>query len=166
MEMERERLIEEMEKLKKDAVSAARDHVSALQLETMSDPEAFLRFLQMDPVKALEAAPAAARAWMSAGPAQKVLLLAKLMGVIAVAGGLLQGDARIQAAFISPFPLNEDVWQTFLQAMPNLHGEVPSSREAAAQQAVAFLQLQRLRLSRCRLLIVGGAPDTGKTTLL
>lgn len=166
MEIERERLVEEMEHLKKDAVAAARDQVIALQLETMTDPEAFLRFLQLDPVKAFEAAPAAASAWMAAAPAQKVLLLAKLMGLIAVAAGLLQGDAKVQAAFVSPLPLNEDVWHTLLDAIPNLHGDAPSSREAAAQKAIAFLQLQRLCLARCRLLIVGGAPDTGKTTLL
>jgi len=166
MEEQRARLAQDRERLKKEAVSVARDQVAALQMETLTDPEAFLRFIEHDPVKAFEAAPAAARAYMDAGPAQRVLLFAKLMGLVAMAGGLLAGEPKVRAAFDSPLPLREDPWQTLLAARTALSEEAPRDKEEAARRAVSLMQVQRLILARTRLLIVGGAPDVGKTTVL
>mmetsp|Transcript_31784 Transcript_31784/g.75455 ORF Transcript_31784/g.75455 Transcript_31784/m.75455 type:complete len:789 (+) Transcript_31784:90-2456(+) len=166
MEEMRSQLRDEVERLKEGAVAVARDQVSALQLETLTDPEAFLRFIQHDPVKAFEAASAAARAYLAAGPAQRVLLFAKLMGLAAMAGGLLGGDPKVNAAFDSPMPLQDDPWHVLLTAQGATHAEASAKKRQAAMQAVSCLQFQRMLLARTRLVIVGGAPDVGKTTFL
>jgi len=167
MDEEQARLAMTTEHLKREAVGVAREQVTALQLETLTDPEAFLRFIQHDPVKAFEAAPAAARAFVAAGAAQRVLLFAKLTGLVAMAGGLLRGDPKVQAAFETPLPLREeDPWQSLLATGAALPGGAPATKEQAARRAVGLLQLQRLVVARVRLLVVGGAPDVGKTTFL
>lgn len=174
MEVERKHLLQEMEEVKRSAVEVAREQVNALSLETLSDPEAFLRSLAHDPVRAFEAAPAAARAFVAASAAQRVLLFAKLMGLVAMAGGLLRGDPKVLAAFDSPFPLHEDSLycedQTLAEdLLENDNLEVPfltTCKEVAARRASGLLHMQRLQLARTRLLIAGGAPDVGKTTIL
>jgi len=174
MEAEFARRRECNEELRANAVSVARQQVMALGLETLSDPEAFLRFLQHDPIKAFEAAPAAVQAFMEAEAAQRVLLFAKLMGLVAMAGSLLRGEAKVQAAFDAPLPLKEDISiadfaQHDFEADEDVDGSAAISAcdgEASARRAVCLLQAQRLRLARTRLLVAGGAPDVGKTTLL
>lgn len=173
MEEERRRRLQEIEEVKRSAVGVARERVSSLNLETLTDPEAFLRFLAHDPVRAFEAAPAAARAYLMASAAQRVLLFAKLMGLVAMAGGLLRGDPEVKAAFDSPFPLHEEAlgWddRTFEEDLEGDQFEAPfltANREHAARRAAGLLQMQRLQLARTRLLIAGGAPDVGKTTIL
>jgi len=170
MEEERLRRAERSEDLRRDAVGVARDQVAALQLETLTDPEGFLRFLQHDPIAAFQAVPAALEAYIEAGPAQRVLLFAKLMGLAAMAGGLLRGDPKVSAAFNSPFPLQQEACLVDSDEEPEVKkvgaSHVFSSPEDAARQAVGLLAQQRLRLARTRLLIAGGAPDVGKTTIL
>ncbi|CAK0864127.1 unnamed protein product, partial [Prorocentrum cordatum] len=90
-------------------------------------------------------------------PAQRVLIFAKLLGMAAVAGGLLRGEMRTRAAFDSPFPLLESARSADLAERP---------KERAARRALDLARLQRAHLARCRLLVVAGAPDAGKTTLL
>jgi len=74
-----------------------------------------------------------------------------------VAGGLLRGEMRTRAAFDSPFPLLESARSADLAERP---------KERAARRALDLARLQRAHLARCRLLVVAGAPDAGKTTLL
>ncbi|CAE7617574.1 unnamed protein product [Symbiodinium natans] len=172
------RQAEKLEALRHTAVGCAREQVSALELETLSDPEAFLRFLAHDPVRALRATPAILKVYQNtAGPAQKVLLFAKLMGLSAMAGGLLSGDPQVCEAFEGSWP-PQNAWQNFLSfsekldvdSLPLNDGgdEVSQSRSGevqAREHALALLTLQRLHLARVQLLVTAGAPDTGKTTL-
>ncbi|CAE8605385.1 unnamed protein product, partial [Polarella glacialis] len=214
------RRAESLERMRSEALGPAREQVAALGFETLTDPEAFLRFMQHDPIRALEAAPAVVHVYTAAAaPAQRVLLFAKLMSLTALAGGLLRGDQKVVAAFESALPLAENPWVTLSSALdsgqllvPSLPFSVPDQNLAAgtdtfaaagtnsaagtklataqalrlsrpssdsaikeeqsrlqtqaAQHLVALLQLLRLNLARVRLLVLEGAPDAGKTTLL
>jgi len=82
----------------------------------------------------------------------------------------------VSAAFeCPPFLASQDEaalqwedWATeeeLLEAEDAEHVPARSPAQAAAR-AAALLRLQRLQLARTRLLIAGGAPDVGKTTLL
>ncbi|CAK0841505.1 unnamed protein product, partial [Prorocentrum cordatum] len=83
MDEERARQRTLLEGRKREAVGVARERVAELGLETMTDPEAFLRFLHHDPVQALGMFPAAARMYLESDPAQRVLIFAKLLGMAA-----------------------------------------------------------------------------------
>jgi hypothetical protein len=170
MTRETERRIQDNIELKRNVAAIARDQVNALQLETLTDPEAFIRFIEHDPVKAFEVAPAAIQAYISAGPAQRVLLFAKIMGLVAMGGRLLRGDPQVQAAFESAFPLDGGPWDTLLKFQAAGICDEPvsntMSEKLAAEKALVALQSQQLQLSRTRLGIVAGAPDVGKTSLL
>jgi GTP-binding protein EngB required for normal cell division len=160
---------EETEELKWNAVAAARDQVNALELETLTDPEAFIRFMQHDPVKAFEVAPFAVQAYLSAVPAQQVFIFAKLIGLVTMAGRLLRGDPQVQSAFDSSFPLSGETWDVILDPSFTAAHETPcpdAVSNADAQRALATLRLQQLHLAFARLMIVGGAPDVGKSTFL
>jgi GTP-binding protein EngB required for normal cell division len=171
MAEERARRMEDTEQLKWKAVAVARDEVKALELETLTDADGFIKFVQHDPVKAFEVAPAAGQAYLAAEPAQRVLIFAKLIGLAVMAGRLLRGDPQVQRAFDSSFPLSGGCWDTVLDLPPDAADEVPppctdGDRLAEARRALTALRLQQLHLARTRLMIVGGAPDVGKTTLL
>ena len=104
MERERARRVSEVEEAKKEAVSVARSEVLALQLETVNEMQGFINFLEYDPVKAFEALMPATQAYLEAGPAQRVLIFAKLMALVALAEGLLEGEPKVQSAFELPLP--------------------------------------------------------------
>lgn len=176
------RQAEELEALRHAAVGCAREQARAVHLETLSDPEAFLRYLAHDPVRALRATPAIMKVYRdSAGPAQRVLLFAKLMGLSAMAGGLLCGDPRVCKAFEGPWRAGGacgNAWHSFRSCCEQLdEGTLMRSddcEEAALQKrprdahagdrALALLTLMRLHLARVQLLVTAGSPDTGKTT--
>ncbi|CAE7754584.1 unnamed protein product, partial [Symbiodinium necroappetens] len=176
------RQAEELEALRHAAVGCAREQARAVHLETLSDPEAFLRYLAHDPVRALRATPAIMKVYRdSAGPAQRVLLFAKLMGLSAMAGGLLCGDPRVCKAFEGPWRAGGacgNAWHSFRSCCEQLdEGTLARSddcEEAALQKrprdahagdrALALLTLMRLHLARVQLLVTAGSPDTGKTT--
>eukprot|EP00931_Biecheleriopsis_adriatica_P051013 TRINITY_DN29557_c0_g1_i1.p1 TRINITY_DN29557_c0_g1~~TRINITY_DN29557_c0_g1_i1.p1 ORF type:complete len:943 (+),score=225.30 TRINITY_DN29557_c0_g1_i1:65-2893(+) len=195
MDEEYMRQVHELDELRGEAVECAREQVAALGLETLTDPEAFLRFVQHDPIRAFKAVPAILFVYTAAaGPAQRVLLFAKLMGLTALAAGMLQGDEKVLAAFCSPLPLSGNPWQRLLlltdlglrvpRRLPSLQQwnfeepdwpgvqRVDESKAGdrtpaeAAERLLGLLQLQRLHLARVRLLVLGGAPDAGKTTML
>ncbi|CAE7245226.1 unnamed protein product, partial [Symbiodinium sp. CCMP2592] len=177
------RQAEELEALRHAAVGCAREQARAVRLETLSDPEAFLRYLAHDPVRALRATPAILKVYRdSAGPAQRVLLFAKLMGLSAMAGGLLCGDPRVCEAFEGPWRAggaHGNAWHSFRSCCEQLdEGTLARNDdcdEAALQRhprdahagdrALALLTLMRLHLARVHLLVTAGSPDTGKTTL-
>ncbi|CAE7454704.1 unnamed protein product [Symbiodinium sp. CCMP2456] len=176
------RQAEELEALRHAAVGCAREQARAVHLETLSDPEAFLRYLAHDPVRALRATPAILKVYRdSAGPAQRVLLFAKLMGLSAMAGGLLCGDPRVCEAFEGPWRAGGacgNAWHSFSSCCEQLdEGTLTQNDdcdEAALQKrprdahagdrALALLTLMRLHLARVQLLVTAGSPDTGKTT--
>jgi len=163
MDEELQRQVQLLESKLGGAVACAREEVSALGLETLSDPEAFLRFLAHDPLRALKAAPIILQVYGHVPPAQRVLLFAKLMGLTAMVGAVLRGEERVREAFEGPFPLNENPWLSLLDAD---EGHKLEPRQQAARRVVHALQLQRLALAKTKLLLVAGAPDAGKTTLL
>eukprot|EP00435_Cladocopium_sp_Y103_P047012 s384_g13.t1 len=109
MDEELQRQVQLLESKLGGAVACAREEVGALGLETLSDPEAFLRFLAHDPLRAMKAAPIILQVYGHVPPAQRVLLFAKLMGLAAMVGAVLRGDERVLQAFEGPFPLNESV---------------------------------------------------------
>lgn len=163
MDEELQRQVHILESKLGGAVACARAEVGALGLETLSDPEAFLRFLAHDPLRALKAAPIILQVYGHVPPAQRVLLFAKLMGLAAMVGAVLRGDERVLQAFEGPFPLNENPWLSLLDAD---EGHKSEPRQQAARRVVQAVQLQRLSLARTKLLLVAGVPDAGKTTLL
>eukprot|EP00929_Paragymnodinium_shiwhaense_P055665 TRINITY_DN27882_c0_g1_i2.p1 TRINITY_DN27882_c0_g1~~TRINITY_DN27882_c0_g1_i2.p1 ORF type:complete len:775 (-),score=190.77 TRINITY_DN27882_c0_g1_i2:734-3058(-) len=166
MEIEQEVNAEERQKRNRHAVEAVSEHVNALELETLTDLESFLRFLEHDPGKAFQLASAAAQAYIAAEAPQRVLLFAKLTGLAGVAGGLMRGDSRVLGAYDSPYPLSVDPWEAMCAADTTSVTSIPEGQEAAAMHALCFLQLMRLHLARTRLLLVAGATDVGKTTVM
>jgi len=169
MARERELRIKQAEERMTNVGEVARTQVLSLQLETLTDPEAFINFIQHNPNLAFQAAPAATKAYAEAGPAQRVLLFAKLAGLVALAGALMRGDSDIAGAFDLPFPWKEDEWLTLLSAPDVASSAVqpePQTKEEAARCVIQSLQRQRLLMSRTRLLVIAGAPDVGKTTIL
>lgn len=163
MDEELQRQVHLLESKLGGAVACAREEVGALGLETLSDPEAFIRFLAHDPLRALKAAPIILQVYGHVPPAQRVLLFAKLMGLAAMVGAVLRGDDRVLQAFEGPFPLNENPWLSLLDADEAQKSE---PRQQAARRVVQAVQLQRLSLAKTKLLLVAGVPDAGKTTLL
>jgi GTP-binding protein EngB required for normal cell division len=184
MEEDKARKALEAEKIKCAAVEVVRERLRELGFETMSDPDAFLHFLQHDPVQAFDVVPAICQTYLEAEPPQRVLLFAKLLGLVAMAGALLNGEAKVAAAFDSFFPVNEDgdfntgLTSTTLalaggsggggslSSLTNCSSQEAAAKEAHAHRVMSLVRQQRLQLARTRLLIVAGAPDVGKTTIL
>eukprot|EP00932_Pfiesteria_piscicida_P005283 SRR837773.15192.p2 GENE.SRR837773.15192~~SRR837773.15192.p2 ORF type:complete len:183 (-),score=66.57 SRR837773.15192:421-903(-) len=90
-----------------------------------------------------------------------------------MAGALVRGDPNVVAAFKdAPFPIQEEPslaaaadWSD-IQKLLAPQRQPRSRHEKAARATLDLLAHQRLRLARTRLLIAGGAPDVGKTTIL